>query len=150
MKCPLNSAIEFINYVRSPYTKDLEELELMATKHGWKTSFEVRKRARENGNTLIITDAHQNIEWVSNYFDTLTGYQSKEVIGKTPRIFQGKETDRSILDKLKANIVKHIPFKGELINYRKEGGLYLCNIEIHPLMNSQNQVVNYVAFEREN
>lgn len=149
MKCPLNSALEFINYVRSPYTKDLEDLERMANEHGWKTSYEVRKRARENGNTLIITDANQNIEWVSNFFDKLTGYEMKEVVGKTPRILQGNDTDRTTLDRLKAHLAKNIPFKGELLNYRKQGGLYLCNIEVHPLFNQHNQIVNYVAFERE-
>ena len=149
MKCPLNSALEFINYIRSPYIKDLDDLERLAAKFGWKTSYEIKKRARQNDTTVIITDLNQNIEWVSNCFEKLTDYERKDAIGKTPRILQGPLTDRKTLDKIKETILKNLPFKGELINYKKNGQLYLCNIEIYPLVNKQNHVVNYVAFERE-
>ena len=40
------------------------------------------------GDNVMITDPQGIIEYVNPAFETTTGYSSKEVIGKTPRILQ--------------------------------------------------------------
>ena len=54
--------------------------------------------ARQTNNAFILTDADDHITWVNDAFTRMTGYKSKEVIGRTLGSFlQGKETLLSTL-----------------------------------------------------
>lgn len=55
--------------------------------------------------SVMITNADLEngpvIEFVNRALCNLTGYREDELIGQTPRIFQGKDTDRTVLNELK-------------------------------------------------
>ncbi|MCI5048808.1 MAG: ATP-binding protein [Rickettsiales bacterium] len=104
---------------------------------------------------IIITKAEDllqdgpTITYVNNAFEAITGYERNEVIGQTPRILQGEETDRTVLDKLKEAIKSGAPFKGELINYNKNGEKYWLDISIVPIQDQQGNITHFAAIERD-
>ena len=88
------------------------------------------------------------IAYVNPAFTRLTGYEAHEVIGTTPRILQGPRTSRPMLNDMRATLSKSQPFKGEAVNYRKDGTEYLVEWLVTPLRGSDGQVRQWVAVQR--
>lgn len=98
--------------------------------------------------SVIITDHKLTILFATKQISELTGYQNSEIIGNTPKIFQGALTENSTREKIRMAISKNHPFKEIVINYKKDGTMYRCEIEAYPKFDSNNNLVNYIAFER--
>jgi len=103
--------------------------------------------------SVLITDADlengPNIVYVNKAFCDLTGYTADEAIGNTPRMLQGDDTSRDVLDELKSNLMHGKPFQGELKNYAKDGTPYWLNISITPIKNHDGIVTHFTAIERD-
>jgi diguanylate cyclase (GGDEF)-like protein/PAS domain S-box-containing protein len=104
---------------------------------------------------VVVTDANPidgrgpKIVYVNAAFSELTGYAPEEILGHTPRVLQGAETDRDELDALKAALREHKPVRTQLLNYRKDGSPYWIEINIAPLRNEFGEVVYYAAIEHD-
>ena len=48
-------------------------------------------------------------------------YDQAQVVGETPRMFQGPKTERAVLEKLKDDLSQDRNFDGYTINYRSDG-----------------------------
>jgi len=73
--------------------------------------------------SIMVTEATEDlpIVFVNEAFTELTGYPADEVIGKSPGLLQGEETEREVLDQLRADLEAGRVFEGETVNYRKGG-----------------------------
>ncbi len=112
-------------------------------------------KALGEGYTLIVTDTQKSILWVSHRFLSMTGYRPEEAIGQTPYFLQGPNTNpeaiRRLSKELQEAAYKHRirPIREQLINYRKDGEPYLCNIEIDPIWSQQGELTHFIAVEKE-
>jgi PAS domain S-box-containing protein len=97
---------------------------------------------------VIITDSKLTILFASKEVSELTGYDQFEIVGQSPKMFQGELTSESTRKKIREAISKKHPFKEILLNYRKDGSKYWCEIEAFPKFDSKNNLVNYLAFEK--
>lgn len=79
----------------------------------------------------------------------MTGYTAKYAKGKTPVFLQGHKTCSSTIKKMSNNLKKGSVTKETIVNYRKNGNIYNCSIEIYPLVNFNNIITHFVAFEKE-
>jgi PAS domain S-box-containing protein len=98
--------------------------------------------------SVIVTDSKLTIIFATKEISELTGYRSSEIIGQTPKMFQGALTDDRTREKIRTAISKNHPFKEIVINYKKDGTCYKCEIEAYPKFDTNNNIVNYIAFER--
>ncbi|NDH69516.1 MAG: PAS domain S-box protein [Gammaproteobacteria bacterium] len=100
--------------------------------------------------SIIITDCTEDtsIIYVNKAFNRLTGYESSEVIGKTPKILQGSDTDRHVIANLTDSLKNDSPFEGQAINYRKDGTPFIMNWRVLPLK-IDNQTKAWIAIQRE-
>lgn len=104
---------------------------------------------------IIITRADvmdapgPKVTFVNEAFTRLTGYTAKEVIGRSPRMLQGPRTDRETLDQLRISIEQGKPFRGELINYDKEGREYWLGLSVVPIYDAEGKVEYFAAIERD-
>ena len=90
------------------------------------------------------------IVYVNEGFCRMTGYAAEEVVGKTPRIFQGLKTDRVELDRLRQHLSRGEPFEGgEVINYRKDGSEYVLDWHIVPLRDDAGDITHWLAGQRD-
>jgi PAS domain S-box-containing protein len=97
---------------------------------------------------VILTDAKKHILWVNNDFTELTGYTLGEVIGHNPgQLLQGTNTDPQDVKRIGQALAAQIPFKDEILNYRKNGEAYTCRLVIHPVFNAHQELCNFIAFE---
>ena len=70
---------------------------------------------------MVITKAEAGypIIYVNSGFGELTGYGPHEVIGKSPSMLQGPNTDQTVIKWLDNDISEGRLFHGQAINYCK-------------------------------
>ncbi|MEM8566791.1 MAG: PAS domain-containing protein [Bacteroidota bacterium] len=96
---------------------------------------------------LVLTDNSIQIEWVNKGFHKMTGYKSQEVIGRSPKMLQGEKTSTTSRKFIRERLNGTRPFNTQVINYRKNGEEYLCQVTIHPLLNTEGNVSHFLALE---
>ncbi|MDN3517297.1 PAS domain S-box protein [Aquisalimonas lutea] len=88
------------------------------------------------------------IVYANPAFCRMTGYTRDELLGKTPRILQGPDTDTSVLRELRAALARYEPFLGSTVNYRKDGNPYTVEWSITPVRDRTRGEVYFVSIQR--
>lgn len=114
----------------------------------WNSKQDYLKQARKENRELIVTDKNFRIVFVSNTISKIIGYQPDEILGKSPAMFQGEETSIATRKKIKTALTQLQPFKEVILNYRKNGDSYWCEIEAYPMFDKNGAFLNYIALER--
>ena len=65
--------------------------------------------------------------------------------GKTPRILQGRDTDRAVVGMLKEKLLNRERFHGQTWNYKKSGEPFLMNWHCYAVYGERPQPIYYVA-----
>jgi PAS domain S-box-containing protein len=105
--------------------------------------------------SILITKANvqdwsgPEIVFANPAFEVLTGFTVAEVVGKTPRILQGPDTDRAQLSRIKATLLRGESIRTELLNYTKDGRPYWIEIDVSPIRSETNEITHFVAVERD-
>ena len=104
----------------------------------------------ESFNSVMITEAKPGypVVYVNPAFCELTGYGPHEVVGKSPSILQGPNTDKEVLARLNKNIEEGELFHGQAINYRKDGSEFMMDWKIAPIRNDKEKITHYLAIQR--
>lgn len=97
---------------------------------------------------ILITDASLKIVFASNGLSKMNGYNEKEVLGKTPKIFHGEATCAVISNEIREAINLRLPFEKSVLNYKKNGETYSCLIKGFPVFNSKGVLSHFIAFEK--
>lgn len=103
---------------------------------------------------VVVTDGELShpgptILYVNRALERMTGYPSSELVGQTPRLLQGERTSLATRRTLARALRKGQRVKVALINYRKSGEPYRCEVEVFPILDKDGVLVNAVALERE-
>ncbi|MFW5795396.1 MAG: PAS domain-containing sensor histidine kinase [Bacillota bacterium] len=84
-------------------------------------------------NAIVITDYDSRIIWVNKSFFDLTGYTLSEVKGHKTNILKSGFQSEIFYKKLWKHISNMIPWRGELINKKKNGEFYFEEMSITPI-----------------
>jgi PAS domain S-box-containing protein len=105
----------------------------------------------ESFNGVVITEAGPGypVVYVNPAFCEITGYGPHEIVGKSPSILQGPETDKWVLENLSRDISEGKTFHGKAINYRKDGSKFMMEWKIIPIKNEKNETTHYLAIQRD-
>ncbi|MEF3191366.1 MAG: PAS domain-containing protein [Campylobacterales bacterium] len=103
---------------------------------------------------VIITDAQLDLPgpriiYVNPAACAMTGYTREELIGQTPRIFQGELTHRPTLDALKETLRRGEPFVGQIVNYNKSREPYHVEWTISPIRNENNEITAFISIQKD-
>lgn len=111
-----------------------------------KSLSELAAIAERANDAIVVTDVSGAITWVNPAFEKLSGYQSSDVMGKSPGSFlQGEGTDPNSVAKLRRSIATQKPAKVELLNYRRTGEPYWVSVALSPLRNETGVCYGFVA-----
>lgn len=100
---------------------------------------------------IVVTDANlqsptgPRILYVNRAWLKMTGYGRDELRGKTPRILQGRRTDRAVVGSLKKMALRREVFHGQTWNYRKNGAPFLMNGYCYAVYGERGKPLHCVA-----
>lgn len=101
-------------------------------------------------NAVIITNAAGEIEWVNAAFTQMTEYALNEVIGLRPGNFlQGPESDPQTISLMSQCIKNKKGFDAEIVNYTKSGRKIWLSVEVRPLYDEEQNVINFLSIEND-
>lgn len=114
----------------------------------WKEKENLTQILNNHKCEVIVTNARLEIVFASQGIYNMNGYHPRELVGKSPKILQGAQTSNLTKSKIKKAISQKLPFKEILLNYKKDGTTYFCEIEGFPKFNKKGIFLNYIAFEK--
>jgi PAS domain S-box-containing protein len=89
------------------------------------------------------------ILYVNPAFEKMTGWSRADVVGKSPRILQGPNTNRRVFADLRQTLLAGRAWQALAINYRKDGSEFFMEWSIVPLKDSRGEIYQYVAVQRD-
>ncbi len=128
---------------------DLASLKVLAKKNDWVFFPKFDKPFIQRNEVIVVTDPSLTIVHATHNIFEMNGYRPEEVIGKKPKVFQGKETDKTTLADISKAINEVASFDAKILNYRKDGTTYTCWIKGSPIFDRSGKVVNFIAYEKE-
>jgi PAS domain S-box-containing protein len=103
--------------------------------------------AQKTDNAVIILDEQVKIEWVNEGFEKMTGYSSKEAVGKKIGVLlEGTAYTNSFEEELKANAIQNKASLYEIPGYKKNKQLYWRSTSITPFLGSDG-LWKYIVIE---
>ncbi len=103
----------------------------------------------QSPNAVLITDTEARIEYVNDAFLHTSGYTRAEVIGRNPRLLKSDKTPAEVYAQLWDALVKGEPWRGELVNRRKDGGEYIEQAQISPIRQPDGRITHYLAIKQD-
>ncbi len=98
---------------------------------------------------ISITDVAANILYVNPAFERVTGYTAVEAVGRNQSALSAKATPASVYGDLWRQIRAGAPWSGRLVNRRRDGGEYLADLMITPVLDAEGRIGNYLGIHRD-
>jgi len=106
------------------------------------------KEAVEESNIVSKADLKGNITYVNDKFCEVTLYEREEIINKPHSLLKG-ENSKETFKELWETISNKKTWHGVLKNRRKDGEFYYVNITIKPILDEDNEIIEYIAIRHE-
>ncbi len=97
---------------------------------------------------IVITNTDLQIVYATQNITQMNGYTPQEIIGSSPKMFQGVDTCLTTAKTIRDAVSKQLPFEVSILNYKKDDSTYMCQIKGFPVRNKKGKLVNYIAFEQ--
>lgn len=138
---------EYVNELKA-LSADLKKVNQISTEFTWdEKKLNIQERIKNE--VVLVTDLDLRIVFASSGIKKMTGYKEEEVLGKTPKMFQGPATSQKDLKEIREAVKLKVPFEKTLENYRKNGKTYKCKINAFPVFNLKGEVSHFIAFEKQ-
>jgi PAS domain S-box-containing protein len=96
-----------------------------------------------------LDEAGPRIVYVNAAFTRMTGYAPEEVIGRTPKMLLGPQSDAETVERIRAALRRREPVRAELLNYRKDGSSFCVEASITPVLDEHGKVVQWTSVQRD-
>lgn len=101
---------------------------------------------------IVITDYIQEdnpIIYVNQQFENMSGYKREEILGSNPRLLNQEFREQLALDTLRDAITKGDGCEVLLKNFRPNGEEWYNHLLAEPVINQNDQVINYIGSSRD-
>jgi PAS domain S-box-containing protein len=128
----------------------LEQRRLRDEKRQMEERLRLQSVALESAPTgVVITDREGRMTWVNHQFTHITGYTADEVLGQTPRLLKSGKHDQSFYQHLWETILSGQVWRGEFINRRKDGSLYIEEEIIAPVRDARGTISHFIGVHQD-
>lgn len=93
---------------------------------------------------IMLTNKFGKIEYVNKYFEKITLYSEKEVVGKNANVLKSGHHTKKFYEKLWNKIQNEGFYNGEVLNRKKTGEVYPQRVSITALYNN-DEIESYIA-----
>ena len=109
----------------------------------------------QSKDSIIITEPDSSdfgipkIIYANPAFSTMSGYANSEILGKTPDIFKGVNTDEAEYNKAIAALKNKKECIIEIISYKKNKEEYWVRFSMIPIYNTENEISHWISIQRD-
>lgn len=103
----------------------------------------------ETAESVVITNKEGVIRYVNHAFEKMSGFESDEVLGKTPNMVKSGEHSDEYYEALWKKITSGEAWFGTFTNRNKQGEKYIVEQTISPIHDMRGDVTGYVAVQRD-
>jgi PAS domain S-box-containing protein/diguanylate cyclase (GGDEF)-like protein len=103
------------------------------------------KTAIDTSSIVSKTDLKGVITYVNKMFCDVSGYTENELLGRSHNIIRHEDNSVDIFENMWETIEAKKIWKGTLKNKHKSGKAYIVNATILPILDSDNNILEYVA-----
>ena len=99
---------------------------------------------------IIITDPNQEdnpIIYHNKGFESVTGYESDEILGRNCRFLQGPLTSNDTKRVIREKLASQEEVKVEILNYRKDQTTFWNEVCINPVFDHHGRVSHYIGIQ---
>ncbi|MDD5543721.1 MAG: PAS domain S-box protein [Acidobacteriia bacterium] len=100
-------------------------------------------------NAIVIADRSGRVTWVNPAFTRLSGYSFEEVAGQLLSLLKSEHQDPVFHRNLWDTILAGMPWRGEIVNRRKDGTSYVEEMTITPVYDGAGRVSHFIAIEQD-
>lgn len=105
----------------------------------------VIKEGLEKTSIIAVTDSQGVITYVNEEFCKISGFVSKELVGKTHRLINSGFHSKDFFKSMWSTISSGEVWRGEIKNRDKNGHQYWVDTTIIPVMNPDNEPLKYIS-----
>ncbi|MBA0162189.1 nitrogen fixation negative regulator NifL [Pectobacterium versatile] len=98
---------------------------------------------------ISVTDPQARIVYTNPAFCRLTGFSLSQLLGQNHRILASQQTPGEVYSDMWQTLLQGSAWRGQLINRRRDGSLYLAEIDITPIVNAQGELEHYLAMHKD-
>ena len=99
--------------------------------------------------SVIISDRRGTIHYVNPAFERLSGYSSKDIVGKNFRILKSDKHDEVFYREMWKTIASGTAWAGRISNRMKDGSLRQFETTISPIRDKNGVIANFVSVNRD-
>ncbi len=103
------------------------------------------KKAIDKSSIVSKTDIHGIITYVNKMFCNVSGYSEEELVGRSHNIVRHPDMPSEAFEEMWSTIQSKKVWKGIVKNRRKDGSAYIVQATITPILDSNNNILEYVA-----
>ena len=114
------------------------------------------ERALEHVNDLVLITtgapgdaASVRILYVNHAFERVTGYSRDEVLGRSPAMLRGPDSDREAAERIDTAVRDRSRVREELLHYTRQGEPLWLDIDVIPVESPGGSYLQWVAVERD-
>lgn len=110
---------------------------------------ELHQAIEQSPSSIVITDLDGCIRYVNPYFSELTGYSLQEAEKMHTRELKSGKMSLDTYQSMWGALQSGSPWRGELLNKRKDASLYWEFTIIAPIRNEHGKISSYIAFKED-
>lgn len=102
----------------------------------------------ERRQSIVISDPSRPdnpVIFVSEEFETQTGYKPVEVLGRNCRFLQGPDTDPKAVSLVREALAAEEPIEIDILNYRADGTPFINRLRIRPLTDDDGKLLYFAG-----
>jgi len=123
---------------------DVTETRRMAVEHA-----RLAAAIEQSAESVIITDPATRILYVNHAFERMSGYDSAEVLGQTPRFLASDVQARSYYEAMGAALAQGVAWTADVVYRRKDGSNYSVSSITSPIWAADGSLAGYVDVARD-
>jgi PAS domain S-box-containing protein len=124
-------------------------VDITELKHAEQAAAQLATVVEQAAEEIIITDAEGMIQYVNPAFERISGYTSKEVMGRNPNLLRSGVHGEGFYKDLWSTIRSGRVWSGHITSKARDGQLVQEDATFSPIKGAGGRIIGYVAVKRD-
>ncbi len=107
------------------------------------------KRVVDRSSIVSKTDKSGRITYANERFCNISGYSKEELLGKHHNIVRHPDMPKAAFKEMWQTILDKKPWFGVIRNKKKDGGEYIVEVTINPILDQKGEIQEFIAIRND-